>query len=113
MYILRLRRLSDDAFKLGGAYEFGFTTIPFGEDFGAGGAAENTRVDEAREAYVRDVSAGAEYAFEVPDGFRAAIGKSRSAWAVGNCRDESWDRSTRLGRFRQESLHRLSCRKRQ
>ena len=49
--------------------ELSFALVPLGEDFGAGCAAEDTRVDEAGEADARDVAGGAKDAFEVPNGF--------------------------------------------
>lgn len=81
MDVLRLGRLSDDAFEFGGADELGFAPVPFGEDFGGGCTAEDARVDEARKADVGDVAAGTEDAFEVPDGFGAAFGNWGSAGA--------------------------------
>lgn len=71
MYVLWLGGLSDDAVEGGGADEFGFAAVPFGEDFGAGCAAEDAGVDEAGEADAGDVPAGAEDAFKIPDGFGA------------------------------------------
>ena len=97
VYVLRLGRLSDDAFELGGADEFGFATVPLGEDFGAWGAAEDAGMDEAGEAYVWDVSAGTEYAFEIPDGFRAAGGEEDVSWVVGGCEDEGLGRMYAFG----------------
>jgi len=50
-----------------------FAAVPFCEDFGGGCAAEDTRVDETREADVGDVAGGAEDAFKVPDGFCSVV----------------------------------------
>ena len=69
--VLRLRGLRDDALQLRGRDELGLAAVPLGQDLGAGGAAQDTRVNEAGEADVREVARGAEDAFEVPDGFRA------------------------------------------
>ena len=53
--------------------ELVLAAVPFGEDFGGGSAAEDTRVDEAGEADVWDMSGRAEYAFEIPDGFCTVV----------------------------------------
>lgn len=53
--------------------ELVLAAIPFGEDFSGGSAAEDTRVDEAGEADVWDMSGRAEYAFEIPDGFCTVV----------------------------------------
>lgn len=71
MYVLRLWGLSDDPFELCGGNEFGFTTIPFSEDFRGRRAAKDARVDKAWKAEVWNMAAGAEDAFKVPDSFGA------------------------------------------
>ena len=69
--ILRLRRLGDDSLELGGADEMRFATVPLGQDFGGGSAAEDARMYETGESQMRDVAGGAEDAFKVPYGFGA------------------------------------------
>ena len=72
-----LGRLRDDAFEVGtvvtvvvvGGDELGFAAVPLGENFRRGRAAQDARVDQAREADVGDVSRGGEDAFKVPDCF--------------------------------------------
>lgn len=54
-----------------GGDELGFAAVPFCEDGGGGGAAENARMDEARESDVWYVTRRTKDAFEVPDGFCA------------------------------------------
>jgi hypothetical protein len=46
-----------------------FTIVPNLEDFMAGSAAKNARVDQTSEFDAWDVAGGAVDAFEVPDGF--------------------------------------------
>lgn len=53
--------------------ELVLAAVPFGEDFGGGSTAEDTRVDEAGEADVWDMSRRAEYTFEIPDGFCTVV----------------------------------------
>lgn len=80
--VLRLRGLGDDALELSRADELGLAAVPLGEDFSAGGTAKDAGVDEAWETDTWYVSAGAEYALEVPDGFGARTGR---AWLVDLC----------------------------
>lgn len=54
-----------------GGDELGFAAVPFCEDGGRGGAAEDAWMDVAWEADVRYMTGGAEDAFEIPDGFCA------------------------------------------
>ena len=94
MYGLGFGWLGDDALEGGGGDKFGFAGVPFGEDGGAGGAAEDARVDEAGEFEAGDMARGAVDAGEVPDGFGAGGGKR----LVGG----DWERRGRDGvlRFR-------------
>jgi len=83
--ILRLRRLGNDTLEFGGADEFGFAAVPFGQDFGTGSTAENPWVNEPREADTRYVPARTEDTLKVPDGFGAEIGRARlasSGWSL-------------------------------
>lgn len=69
VHALGLRRLRDDTREGGGRDEFGFALVPFREDLGRRGAAEDAWVDEASESDAGDVSRRAEDAFKVPDCF--------------------------------------------
>ena len=55
--------------------ELAFAGVPGVEDFGGGGAAEDSGVDEAGEFYAGDVAGGAVDSFEVPDCFGAGGGE--------------------------------------
>lgn len=61
-----------------GGDKLGFAAVPFCEDGGGGGAAEDAWMNVAWEADMRYVTGGAEDAFEVPDGF-CAMGQG---WGV-------------------------------
>ncbi len=72
VYVLRLWGLRNDFFEFlhgVGADELAFTAVPFGQDFGGWGAAEDTGVDEAGEADVGDVAGRCKNTFKIPDGF--------------------------------------------
>jgi len=70
--VLRIGRFGNGSAEMGvRGDELGFTRVPGVENFCAGCAAEDTRVDKACEADAGDVAAGAEDAFEVPDSFCA------------------------------------------
>lgn len=103
MDILRLRRLGDNALQLGGRDELGLAAVPLREDLGAGGTAQDARVDEAGEADVREVARGAEDAFEVPDGFRAVDrinrGLSTPSRTTAEARDGNLKRGTTSGTY--------------
>ena len=47
----------------------GFAAVPLGEYLGGWSTAEDARVNETREAEMRDMARGTEYAFKVPDCF--------------------------------------------
>ena len=75
VYVLRLGGLGDNFFEFlrgVGADELAFAAVPFGQDFGGWGAAEDTGVDEAGEADVGDMAGGCKDTFEIPDGFGTA-----------------------------------------
>jgi hypothetical protein len=67
MYTLRLRGLRDDAFEGSGVDEIGFSVVPGGKDLVGRSTTKNARMDQTGEADARNVSRGAEDAFEVPD----------------------------------------------
>lgn len=93
MDILRLRRLGDDALEFGGADEFGLATVPFGQDFGAGGAAEDSWMDEAGEANTGYVPTGTEDTLKVPDSFGAERGRAPSvefSWSLERGKAYAW-----------------------
>jgi hypothetical protein len=72
MHILWLRRLGHNAIEMRVCRdELSFAFIPDVKDFGGWRTAKDTRVDEAGEAYAGDMARRAEYAFKVPDRFRA------------------------------------------
>lgn len=79
MGVLRLGRFGDIAAgrRIGGN-QLAFSPVPFCENRCRGRAAHDARVDEAREAYVRDVSGRAEDALKVPYG----LGPSEALMAV-------------------------------
>ena len=79
VHVLGLGRLGDDFMEIlrgVGADELAFTTVPLGEDFSGGSAAEDAGVDEAGEADMGDMAGGGKNAFEVPDGFGAVRGQA-------------------------------------
>ena len=51
--------------------QFTFAFVPECEDVGRGCAAQNSGVNQACKTNTRNVARGAEYSFEVPDGFGA------------------------------------------
>jgi hypothetical protein len=61
------------ALELGRGDKLSLALVPRGQDLGRGGAAQDARVDETREFYVRDVSGRAVDALEVPDCFCAVF----------------------------------------
>ena len=79
--ILRLGRLRDDAFEVGGADEVGFAAVPLFQNLGGGSTAEDAWMYEAGESQVRDMAGGAKDAFKVPDCFSAGLGNEFSCWA--------------------------------
>lgn len=93
MDVLRLRWLGDDALEFGGADQFGLAAVPFGQDFGARGAAEDSWMDEAGEANTGYVPAGTEDTLEVPDSFGAKRGRVRSVnvgWSLERGKAYAW-----------------------
>lgn len=66
-----LRRLGDVALELVSGDELALARIPGLEHVGRGRAAQDARVDQARELDVRDVSRGGVDALEVPYSFGA------------------------------------------
>lgn len=79
MNVLWLRRLCNDAIDLVGTDQFAFPSVPLGENLGRRRASENTGMDQAWEADAGDVARGAEYAFEIPNRFRAVVEITLSA----------------------------------
>lgn len=67
MDVDRLGRVGYLAIQLIGRDEVAFALVPGRQDLGAGGAPQDSRVDETWELHMGDVSAGAEDAFEIPD----------------------------------------------
>lgn len=78
-----LWRLSDSAVQVCMCgYELCFARVPCLEDLGGGCTSEDARVDQAGEADAGDVAAGAEDAFEVPDGFCAEVNRQYARGSV-------------------------------
>lgn len=50
-------------------YELAFATVPFFQDLCAGCTTQDSRVDEAREAHMGNVTRRAEDSFKIPDRF--------------------------------------------
>lgn len=69
MDVGRVWWLGDDSLEGGGGDQFSFPPVPFCEDLGGGGTAEDTGVDQPGEFDAGDVAGGAVDAFEVPDCF--------------------------------------------
>ena len=69
MAVLRQGRQGNVSLKLVGSDELGFPLIPRCEYFRGWCAAQNTRMDEASELHVRNVSRGAVDSFKVPNCF--------------------------------------------
>lgn len=103
MGVLWLGRFGDIAVgrRIGGN-QLAFSPVPFGENRCRGRTAHDTRVDEAREAYVGDMAGRAEDALKVPYGL--GPGEALIAVTIATITTTTWNGDIRFRiQFIQES----------